>query len=140
MKRRSIPWRNGEVLNDSKFKGGLGFRNFHVFTLALLAKQGWRLLNEPEALWARLLRRLYFPNSDFRQARKGSSPSWIWASLWESKKTLDLGTVRVVGSGNSSWFHKDPWLPSLEGHKISTPNIPASRVSDWIREDTRQWN
>ena len=33
--------------------GGMGFKEFNCMNLALLAKQAWRLMHEPEAFWVR---------------------------------------------------------------------------------------
>lgn len=44
-----VSWKN---LRKSKLKGGMGFRNLHTFNLAMLAKQGWRLLSNPHSLIA----------------------------------------------------------------------------------------
>lgn len=40
----------------------MGFRDFHSFNLAMLAKQVWRLINEPDSLCARVLRTKYYPD------------------------------------------------------------------------------
>lgn len=54
-----------EKLCVSKVDGGRGFRDLHLFNVALLGKMAWRLIMEPEALVCRLLRAKYFPNADF---------------------------------------------------------------------------
>ncbi|CAN1332067.1 hypothetical protein LINPERPRIM_LOCUS35577 [Linum perenne] len=60
MTRRSIHWCKGDKLCESRQNGGLSFRKFGAFNKALMARQGWRLLNSPDSLWAKLLMSLYF--------------------------------------------------------------------------------
>jgi hypothetical protein len=43
-----------------KKRGGMGFRDLHCFNLAMLAKQCWSLLCEPESLCAQVLRPNYY--------------------------------------------------------------------------------
>ncbi|MCI64501.1 RNA-directed DNA polymerase (Reverse transcriptase), partial [Trifolium medium] len=44
---------------------GLGFRNLHLFNMAMVAKQGWKLMTQPETLVARIYKARYYPNSLF---------------------------------------------------------------------------
>ena len=57
-------WLSKEKLCTSKENGGLGFRDLHLFNLAILARQGWRLLANPESLCAKVLRAKYFPDGN----------------------------------------------------------------------------
>ena len=36
-------------------EGRLGYRDLHLFNLAMLARQGWRILQNPDSLVAQLL-------------------------------------------------------------------------------------
>lgn len=46
----------------------MGFRDLHAHNLATLAKQGWKIVKNPNSLVSRLLKARYFPSTDFWSA------------------------------------------------------------------------
>ncbi|CAN1347905.1 Putative ribonuclease H protein At1g65750 [Linum perenne] len=138
--KRSMHWSHADVLCASKREAGLGFRDFRSFNLALLAKQAWILLTRSSPLWVRLLKCRYFPRTTFEDAKKGSRPSWIWASLCDARNVLDLGCIRVIGNGKTTSLVKDPWIPSLPSRHLHSTVGPFKTVDDWITNDPRGWN
>ncbi|XP_074337381.1 putative mitochondrial protein AtMg00310 [Apium graveolens] len=102
--------------------GGLSFRQLHDFNVALLGKQGWRLITNPESLVARIFKAFYFPQSNFLHAKLGSSPSFIWRSVFEAQDMIKNGLRCRVGSGNSVSILKDPWLPDARCPYITSEN------------------
>lgn len=69
----------------------MGFRNLGFFNVALIANQGWRLVNYPNYLVAQFLGAKYFPNSVFLKANLGNLPSYTWKSIWAAKGLLSKG-------------------------------------------------
>ena len=49
----------------AKQKGGLGYRDLELFNIALLAKQGWRIMQNTESLVAQVQKKKYFLNESF---------------------------------------------------------------------------
>ncbi|CAN1325060.1 Uncharacterized mitochondrial protein AtMg00310 [Linum perenne] len=117
--KKVIHWTKGSVLSKPKQLGGLGFKEFHDFNLALLAKQGWRLTLEPDQLWAKLLKALYFPRCDFMQAGKGKRASWIWASFVDARPTLMVGARKDLIGRKKFRVGVEPWTPTILGFKLS---------------------
>ncbi|BFG16822.1 hypothetical protein CerSpe_030960 [Prunus speciosa] len=68
---RKVHWKKWADLGEAKSCGGLGFRDLVSFNNALLAKQCLRILNNPQALWVKILKSLYFPNCGFLEGEKG---------------------------------------------------------------------
>ena len=54
-KENKMHWVSWEDICRRKEEGGLGYRDLHVFNLAMLARQGWRILQNPNSLCAQAL-------------------------------------------------------------------------------------
>lgn len=78
---KKIHWRRWEVLAKTKEACGLGFRELELFNKALLTKMDKRVNKEPNALWVRVLKGLYYTRCEFLVSTKGARASWGWASL-----------------------------------------------------------
>ena len=78
---RKIHWRSWDRMCLSKSKGGMGFKNLHAYNLAMLVKQGWRLIVNLNSLIARLYKALYFSTGNFLSADLGDAPSFSWRSI-----------------------------------------------------------
>jgi hypothetical protein len=62
---KRVNWISWKRLGVAKQQGGMGFRDIEAFNLALLAKQGWRILQYPGSLVATILREKYFTSDSF---------------------------------------------------------------------------
>jgi len=76
----------------SKLYVGMGFQSLQVFSLALLAKQGWRILTNPNSLVAQVYKAKYFSYDDILSSKIGSNPSYDWRSIHNSLQVLKEGT------------------------------------------------
>ena len=56
--------------------GGMGFRDIELFNLALLARQAWRILQDPNSLSAHLLKATCFSSTGLFQAELRNAPSY----------------------------------------------------------------
>ncbi|CAM8915895.1 unnamed protein product [Rhodiola kirilowii] len=90
--RRPTYWVKNSLLLTEKLQGGMGFRNLKCVNLALLAKQCWRIINNPELLISRILKAKYFRETDMFNARIGYKPSTCWRSLMKAMDLLKAGT------------------------------------------------
>lgn len=64
-----------EMLSDlckTLKQGRLGFLEFRNFNLAMLAKQGWRLVTNPHSLMGLVLQARYYPKGEFFTTDLGS--------------------------------------------------------------------
>lgn len=99
---RKTAWVSWEVMSQPKFMGGMGFRDIELFNLALLARQAWRLLQEPNSLSARILKSVYYPSCSVLEAELGKYPSQVWRSILEGRDTLKLGIIKRIGTGDDT--------------------------------------
>ncbi|KAM0982143.1 hypothetical protein ACFX2A_015403 [Malus domestica] len=126
-----------------KTDGVMGFRNLQEFNVALLVKQCWRIINELDSFWVKVLKARYFPSTSFLDTIRGCRTTWAWASSLDGREILlnDAHWQIMNGSNVKIWF--DRWLTSLPiGHHSPQGSVSVSRnqkVESLIDYDTRQW-
>lgn len=74
-----------------KSERGLGFKDLYAFKLALLAKQGWHIIQQPHSLVAQVFKARYFPEMDFLQATVKTNSSYCWESMVTSRILIQRG-------------------------------------------------
>lgn len=125
-----------------KNQGGLGFRDIHAFNLAMLAKQGWRLVQNPKSLCARILGAKYIPQGDVLKAKASGSMSYTWRSIMRGVQVLRSGVIWRVGNREKINIWRDPWVPRGVTRAIITSkgrNI-LSKVAELIDPSTGEWD
>lgn len=92
-------------------EGGLGFRDFKSFNMALVGKNWWRIYTRPESLVARIFKGVYFPRSSLRDAKKGYRPSYTWTSILKTSWVFERGGLWKIGDGSQVHIWNDNWVP-----------------------------
>ena len=140
-KGNGLNWMSWDRLCVPKAFGGMGFRRLHEFNLALLCKQGWKLMLEPTSLLTQMLKAWYFPHSTFLQASLGNNPSYTRRSIWAIIDILCRHSWLSVGDGASILVTKDPWLP-VDGLGMVTTKLRDAykevRVKELFQLGTQQ--
>lgn len=128
-------------MTQPKFMGGLGFQDFELFNLALLARQSCRILQTLQSLCARLLKAIYFPNSSILTAEVGTHPSQVWRSIIEGMDVLCQGLIRRIGNGPSTRIWTDQWIPRDDFLRpyAGLCSDPPTLVSELIDNTTATW-
>nr|KYP63926.1 Putative ribonuclease H protein At1g65750 family [Cajanus cajan] len=143
-KHKGIKWMRWERLAISKLEGGLGFKNLSAFNLAMLGKQAWRLLSNPNSLIRRIYQAKYYPKGSFLNASLGHNPSYTWKSLWSTQHLLKNGICWRLGNGNTIPVWGEPWIKYNDNYHCIHPHDPSNsqafKVSDLMSNDKNGWN
>jgi len=138
---RHMHWQRWELLMRPKVQGGMGFRDLRCFNLAMLGKQGWRLIENPESLCAKVLKGRYFPDVDFLTATRKKHASHTWRAILEGREVLKKGLLRRIGDGSTTDIWQDRWLPNhFGGRPIVMPDAPQVRLVSDLVTPSGAWN
>ena len=75
-RERKMAWISWKKLCTPKDRGSMGFRDLKAFNLALLTKQGWRILKNQNSRVHRVFKAKYFAKCSFLEAKMGRRPSY----------------------------------------------------------------
>ncbi|KAM6556148.1 hypothetical protein CsatB_003167 [Cannabis sativa] len=129
--RPKTHWQSWKKLCRSKKDGGLGFRSMVHFNQALLAKQAWRILKQPNSTVSKILSARYFPHSSFLDSSIGHSPSFVCRSICWGKELLHKGLLFLCTAW-FVWFNRNKALKGQApdpDHAI--PNLAQSFLEDY---------
>ena len=130
-KHKGIHWARWERMCHAKIRGGLGFKDIFSFNHALLAKQGWRLLHNPESLMAKILKVKYFKYSGFMEAKLGSKPSFVWRSIIWGRELRQEGLRWRIGQGTKISTYSKVQLRNI-GSCILIPTSQLRNIGSCI--------
>ncbi|XP_057444610.1 uncharacterized protein LOC130736850 [Lotus japonicus] len=140
--RQGLHWTKWETLCKSKTDGGLGFRDFKPFNLALVEKNWWRIYTKPESLLARIFKAVYFNNCDLRLAKKGFRPSYAWSSIMKISWIFESGGMWRIGDGTKVNLWTDKWFPSGSSpiyRQDLAVELALSKVANLINHEQHSW-
>ncbi|XP_059458257.1 uncharacterized protein LOC132187840 [Corylus avellana] len=137
-----IHWMSWERMSMAKANGGMGFRDIVCFNKALLAKQSWRLMQNPDSLAAKVISAKYFPRGSYMTAKIRNKPSYAWRSILAGRELFQEGIFWRIGDGRSVSIWRDKWLPRLTTYSIQTPCriLPEeAKVAELLDTNPIQW-
>ncbi|XP_026433803.1 uncharacterized protein LOC113331295 [Papaver somniferum] len=102
-----------DAIRMPKISGGVGIRNPHNVNLSLLTKLGWRMLNNPNDLWIRILKGKYFPRNNPLHKNRDYEISLIWHSIRKGLDIVKENYIWEVGDGRNINISLDNWIPGV---------------------------
>ncbi|XP_028089245.1 uncharacterized protein LOC114289680 [Camellia sinensis] len=133
-KIHAISW---DTVTKPKHFGGLGIRQSNLVNRVAMAKLGWRLQRDKDALWVKVLNAKY-KNPNLRPTR--ASPTW--RGIHKGHNIIEKGTKTLLRNGltTSFWLHN--WVGiGLLRNVISGPltrDEVSLKISDC--DDQAIWN
>jgi hypothetical protein len=140
---KGIRWIAWDKMACPKEDGGLGFRDFQMFNMAMVAKQGWNMINKPNSLVAKIFKARYFPRSSLLDSNLGNNPSFTWRSIWRSKQVLLYGCRWSIGDGSNIKVMGEPWLRREDGRWVTSPQnqgVYDLSLQHLMLPNAKQWD
>ena len=103
-----VNWNTVTLLRD---RGGLGMVEMQPRNEAYLAKLCWRLANEQEAPWVRMLMIKYFMNLRITEVGRKLPCSRTWAACKKGGPIFKRGLKWIINNGAATNLWSDFWLP-----------------------------
>jgi hypothetical protein len=100
------------MVSRPKDQGGLGIINTKIMNESLLVKWIWKIFQQPDELWFKILEAKYLGENGFFDSRIRNG-SQFWKGLHKVKHLFKWGAVFEVGNGKLYRFWEDCWIHNV---------------------------
>ena len=118
---KKVNWVKWERLCQGRDFGGLGFKEIEKFNEALLTKQVWQMLKNPNSLCHRVFEAWFFPNCSILEASNSANGSYAWKSILSARNVVWKGVVWWIGDGKLVCIKEDKWLSDQVYKSMTLP-------------------
>ena len=123
---------------------GLDWRSgiYMLFDLAMLARQGWRLLTQPDTLCARVMQAKYYPDGRLLKTEAKDGISYTWRSILKGVELLKEGLIWRIEDGSSINIREDLWISREVKPEVITQRNGSilTKVADLLNPGTGNWD
>lgn len=88
-----------------------------LFNIAMLVKQGWRLMNNDNPLVTACMKAKYFSDGNFLTATLGANSSYVWRSILSTQDIVRKGCRPSIGYGSRQIYEK------YRGSRVQTMDV-----------------
>lgn len=140
-KKSPINWK---TLTYHKSRGGLRIRNLIILNKAYIMKNTWRLINDKNSLWAKVMKGKYFPKTDlYNSTQPKPYHSCIWKNIYKLSSFLKEATFWSLGNGKSINVWRDKWVDNfrIDEYINQVPtHLSTLKVAALINWTNKSWN
>ena len=109
----------------------MGFKEIEKFNDALLAKQVWRMLKNPESFCHRGFKAHFFLDCSVLEANSSTNRLYAWKSILSARDVVRKGMVWQIGDGKTVSLKEDKWLPDqvyTQQTNLNQPHVFFSAI------------
>ncbi|KAK9275240.1 hypothetical protein L1049_022502 [Liquidambar formosana] len=117
-----------------KSLGGLGIQSMGAVNISYMARMGWKLITEPNALWANILIGKYLKDKSFMDYIASGQESYSWKCILKGKEVIKAGFKWVLGNGSKIKFWLDLWVGDDILSDISLLPMPEEELNTLIED------
>nr|KYP50798.1 Putative ribonuclease H protein At1g65750 family [Cajanus cajan] len=145
MEQRKIHWVRWSTVCKPKESGGLGVRDLEIFNISLLGKWKWRMVNEPNALWVKVLEARYGEVKKREWFQEGKQPWCERTALKDTYQRLfsvsEQKNELIADMGNwvgGYWTWNFRWRRNLFEWEEDSLRIMLSSINNIIMQQQQQ--
>ncbi|OMO96071.1 reverse transcriptase [Corchorus capsularis] len=136
---KKLHMKNWDLICKPKWQGGLGIRKTAHMNGALLGKQAWRILTEPEALSTKILVPKYCKKEDFTAVKPKAGDNWFWKSILAGRDICMKGVDIQIWDGKDTVIKNGRLAPRLDHTTVSNDHLQACKIMCPIRNQWVNW-